>query len=179
MQLLTTADGLYSFSMPVDWSAVTLEPTDAPDDGAGLSRTAYSIRTAAGVEMAVFSGGVPGDGAALPSPGHVLLDAEELPALSQQVEGSDLPVTYVFDHFPDPVTGSTTYLARLHLGTVPADGTYGAPLGLVPLGSNGLVVFTASFDATRFPDPAAARAWMASDEYAAVRGMFTSLTFNG
>ncbi|WP_146069635.1 hypothetical protein [Arthrobacter sp. B0490] len=179
LQLLTTTDGLYSFMMPADWTATPVEPTTAPDYGAGLSRTAYSIRTAAGVEMAAFAGGVPGDGAALPSPGHVLLDSEELPGLSQQLEKVDLPVNYVFDYHPDPVTGATVYLARLHVGPLPADGTYGAPLGLVPLGSNGLVAFTSTFDSTRFADPEAARAWMASEEYAAVQGMFATLTFNG
>jgi hypothetical protein len=178
-QLLTTTDGLYSFVLPVDWKAMTVEPATAPDYGAGLSRTAYSILDGTGVEVATFAGGVPGDGGALPSPGHVLLDSEELPGLSQQVETVDLPVSYVFDHYRDPVTGGTVYLARLHLGPLPADGTYGIPLGAVPLGSNGLVVFTARFDETRFADPAAARAWMASGEYAAVKAMFTSLTFNG
>lgn len=177
--LFTTADGLYSFVIPSRWTTEPIEPSTAPDYGAGLSRTAYSIRDEDGAEMAVFAGGVPGDGAALPSPGHVPLDSEELPALSQQVDGVGLPVYYVFDYFPDPVTGEQTYLARYHLGSPPVDGTYGAPLGLAPIGSNGLIVFTATFDATRFPTPADAEAWLDTEEYAGLRGMFTSFSFNG
>jgi hypothetical protein len=174
-----TPDGLYAFDLPAGWTTTPLEPTTAPDYGANLSRSSFSIRTAAGEEMAIFSGGVPGDGAALPSPGHVLLDSRELPALSGQVDGVEYPVTYVFDYFDDPVTGEPVYLARLHLGTVATDGLYGAPLGLVPIGTNGLVVFTASFDSTRFPSPADAEAWLDSEEYQGLRSMFTSFSFEG
>lgn len=177
--LFTTSDGLYSFMLPAGWTTTPREPSTAPDYGVPLSRTAYGILDGAGREMAVFAGGVPGDGAALPSPGHVPLDAEELPALSAQVGEAELPVSYVFDHYQDPFTGERVYLARYHLGPVPEDGIYGVPLGLLPLGENGLVVFTATFGTDRFPTPADAEAWLGTEEYAGLRGMFASLTYNG
>ncbi|WP_157365814.1 hypothetical protein [Arthrobacter sp. Leaf234] len=177
--LFTTSDGLYSFMLPAGWTTTPLEPSTAPDYGVPLGRTAYNILDGEGREMAVFAGGVPGDGAALPSPGHVPLDDEELPALSAQVDKVELPVSYVFDHYQDPVTGERVYLARYHLGPVPEDGLYGVPLGLLPLGENGLVVFTATFGTDRFPTPADAEAWLGTQEYAGLRGMFTSLTYNG
>ncbi|MBG6225820.1 hypothetical protein IWX63_002403 [Arthrobacter sp. CAN_A2] len=85
----------------------------------------------------------------------------------------------MFDYFPDPVSGELVYAARLHQGPVPADGVYAMQFTLASVGTNGLVAFTATFDQTRFPDPADATAWLGTEEYAGLRAMLSSLTFNG
>ena len=177
--LFTTSDGLYSFVMPATWTATPVPPNDAPDYGVPISRTAYSIRDAAGTELAQFQGGIPGDGAAVPHPGHVLLDSEELPALSNQVGSGPAEIAFVFDYYPDYVTGGLEYNARLHQGVLSADGTYSQFFPLISVGTNGQVSFTATFDETRFADPADATAWLGTEEYAALRAMLCSFTVNG
>ena len=76
----------------------------------GPSASAYVISDASGQQIARFEGGVPGDGAALPSPDHLVLDSELLPQIEAK---SNLPVHFVFESLPDYENGGRLYQAHL------------------------------------------------------------------
>lgn len=171
----TTPDGSYSFLLPTGWEATAVEPLDLPTYGAELSASAYVISDAEGKPIARFDGGIPGDGADLPSPDHLVFDSELLPHIEPEF---DLPVYFVFESLPDYEEGGRVYQARLQTGEPAFEGMSSQMAGKIFMKHNGVFIFTSTLDEAGPASEEEAQQWMETEQYSQLRAMLTSLTVN-
>ena len=175
---VTTPNGLHSFSVPAGWTAVEAEPRPVPAHAVGyVTPAAFTILNEAGRPVASFYSGIPGDGAGVPSPGHVLYDAEPLPGY---LDGFGRQVYFQFESRPDWETGGRGYHVQLEPGPLPqVTGDDRGPDYGTFHSADGGVSFTAVPDPAAVADDASAEAWMGSDEYRLLKDMMLSLQFHG
>ncbi|MBG6190600.1 hypothetical protein IWX64_001545 [Arthrobacter sp. CAN_A212] len=173
--VFTTPDGIYSFLLPAGWEAAAVEPLDLPTYGVELSASAYVISDASGQPIARFDGGVPGDGAALPSPDHLVFDSELLPHVEPK---SDLPVYFVFESLPDYEEGGRLYQARLQAGKPAFEGMSSQMAGKIFMEHNDVFIFTSTLDETGPASEEEARQWMETEQYSQLRAMLFSFAVN-
>lgn len=173
--VFTTPDGIYSFLLPTGWEAAAVEPLDLPTYGVELSASAYVISDASGQPIARFDGGVPGDGADLPSPDHLVFDSELLPHIEPEF---DLPVYFVFESLPDYEEGGRLYQARLQTGEPAVEGMSTQMAGKIFMERNSVFIFTSTLDEAGPASEEEARQWIESEQYSQLRAMLVSFTVN-
>ncbi|WP_227913232.1 MULTISPECIES: hypothetical protein [unclassified Arthrobacter] len=174
--VVTTPNGLHSFTLPAGWSAVPTEPLWVhPSCAPYVSPAAFTILDSTGNPVSEFYSGICTDGAATPSPGHVLYDATEIPAYKDMHRR---PVYFQFESRPVH-GGGRTYHVQLETGLPDAEGNDAGPqYGTVYMG-DGAATFNALIEPGAFADDAAAQAWMQTDMYRQLKEMMLSLTYNG
>ncbi|MCQ1954618.1 hypothetical protein [Arthrobacter sp. zg-Y238] len=135
-----------------------------------------------GNPVANFYSGADLHNIAVPSPGHIMYDAQELPGYTNKFGE---PVYFQFESRPVyggapwEITGRTYHVQMEDDGLPDASGMDGGnAYGTVSM-SDGDIRFEAIIDPGAFGDDAAARAWMQTDMYRQLKEMMLSLTYNG
>ncbi|MCC3292282.1 hypothetical protein [Arthrobacter sp. zg-Y1110] len=178
--IVTTPNGLHSFTLPAGWSAVPTEPLPMLAHSVGLSPAAFNILDSTGNPVAKFESGADLHNISVISPGHIMYDVQELPGYTNKVGE---PVYFQFESRPTyaaPGSPSRGYYVQLEDDGLPdADGMDGGNAYGTVFMSDGDIRFEALIDPGAFADDAAARAWMQTDIYQQLKAMMLSLTYNG
>ncbi|MCC9175716.1 hypothetical protein [Arthrobacter sp. zg-Y179] len=151
----------------------------------GLSPAAFNILDSSGNPVAKFESGADLHGSVVPSPGHVVYDAQELPGYTNKI---GMPVYFQFESRPgfgETASGSIAATGRKYAVQLDDDGMpdatgmdTGTAHGTVSM-SDGDIRFEALIDPGAFADDAAAQAWIQTDIYQQLKAMMLSLTYNG
>ena len=189
VETFTFPDGHISFTHPAGWTVKTKPgPALTPDAQAGSVEAV--LVDSSGAEVARINSGMYGDGAAGPVK-RTILDQAPLTGIS---EAAGKPVAFGFavDQGlvqPSPYTAEPTLPAdggeryyfmgvRLAHEFQPSFTSSGSPQ--VPL-PNGVMEAAVIFDFEKqpvFASPDAAKAWMATEQYAQLKALLLSLTYS-
>ncbi|MBO1266715.1 hypothetical protein [Arthrobacter cavernae] len=168
LKTFTFPDGHISFAYPANWSIRTNPGPTLPGGPADCVEAVLSDHR--GKDVAFIVSGSYGDGASGPVD-RTVFDSAPVPGLAAFGEPTfgffrDSYID-VNDHFYMDVRPA----AELGSGSVSSGN------GQVVL-PNGAAIFRVYIDSPGFPSPEAARAWVATPEYAQLKALLLSVTYN-
>lgn len=176
METFTFPDGRISFTHPVGWTVKT-KPGPALNEEARKTSYDATVFDASGDEVAHVFSGTYGDGAAGPVK-RTVLDHARVPGITD-LRGEATEFGFAYDELPGSSDGPYYFMGvrRAHefLPTQVDSGTNQVqlPNGIM----TALVVFGGSASTPPFASPAAAKAWMGSEQYAQLKAMLLSLHY--
>lgn len=189
VETFTFPDGHISFTHPAGWTVKT-KPGPALTPEAQAGSVVAMVVDSSGAEVARILSGMYGDGAAGPVK-RTVLDQASLPEISEAA-GEPIAFGFAMDQGlvqPSPYTAEPTLPAgggdRYYFMGVreahefqPTQNSSGSPQVRLP---NGVMEAAVIFDFEKqpvFDSPDAAKAWMATEQYAQLKALLLSLTYS-
>lgn len=176
-ETFTFPDGHISFTHPAGWT-VTVKPGPALNPEAQKTSFDATVLDASGSEVAHVLSGMYGDGAAGPVK-RTVLDHTPVPGIIDTT-GEATEVGFAYDELPGSSDGPYYHLdvRRAH-EFQPTQTNSGTNQVLLPNGvMTARVIFGGSAPTHPFASPAAAKAWMGSEQYAQLKAMLLSLNYS-
>lgn len=179
MKTFTFPDGHVSFTHPASWT-VTVKPGPALNPEAQKTSFDATVVDASGSEVAHVLSGMYGDGAAGPVT-RTVLDHAPVPGIND-TRGESTEFGFAYDELPGEGSTAGPYyfmdVRRAH-EFLPTQAVSGSNQVLLPNGVlTAVVVLGGSASKPAFASPAAAKAWMESEQYAQLRAMLLSLMYS-
>ncbi|WP_306915657.1 hypothetical protein [Arthrobacter sp. V4I6] len=174
MQTFTFPDGHISFAYPAGWKVQTKQGPYL-DEASKAGSVEAVVLDQSGAEVVSISSGMYGDGAA----GRVertVLDRAPVPGI---IDATGKPAEFGFALDEVQPDGSSYYFMDVRLASefLPTQESSGS--NQVPL-ANGIMAAYVVFDFTRqpvFASSEAAKAWMATEQYAQLKSLLLSLKY--
>lgn len=173
-QTFTFPDGHISFTYPAGW-AVKTQQGPYLDEGSKASSVEASVLDQSGAKVASIFSGMYGDGAA----GEVrrtVLDHAPVPGIR---DAAGKPAEFGFAYDEVLADGSSYYFMDVRLADEFLPSRQSSGSNQVRL-ANGIMSAYIVFDFTKqpvFATPEAARAWMATEQYAQLKALLLSLKY--
>jgi hypothetical protein len=179
MKTFTFPDGHVSFTHPANWT-VTVKPGPALNAEAQKTSFDATVFDASGSDVAHVLSGTYGDGAAGPVK-RTILDHAPVPGIND-TRGESTEFGFAYDELPgDGSTGGPYYfmdVRRAH-EFLPTQAASGSNQVWLPNGVlTAVVVLGGTASKPAFASPAAAKAWMGSEQYAQLKAMLLSLKYS-
>lgn len=177
MKTFTFPDGHISFTHPAGWTVQT-KPGPALDEEAQKTSFEAIISDASGAEVARVLSGMYGDGASGPAT-RTVLDHEPVPGITD-VKGQATEFGFAYDEILGSTGGAYYIMDVRHASEFLAPaGTSGTNQVLLPNGVlTAMVVFDEKAFTPAFASPAAAKAWMGTEQYAQLKAMLLTLRYS-
>lgn len=170
----TFPDGHISFRHPANWTVKTAQGRylDYDKETDKAKSVEAHIFDETGNEVALVASGGYGGGAAGPV-SRVVLDSQTLPAFPNR--DGEVGFGFVMDYSsPD---GVTSYFMAVMDDQFLTEGAGKSSPSSVLLAPNGAAAAQVTFSTPAFKSPAAAKAWMGTQQYSQLRAMLTSLQY--
>ncbi|KUM33061.1 hypothetical protein [Arthrobacter sp. EPSL27] len=176
LETFTFPDGHVSFTHPAGWT-VNTRPGPALDAEAQKTSFHATVHDASGAEVASVFSGMYGDGAAGPAR-RTVLDHAPVPGISPAA-GEATEFGFAYDEYPGTADPAHYFMDVRRAGEFLApDGSSGSNQVMLPNGVlTASVVFGGPVSKAAFETPAAAEAWMGSEQYRQLKAMLLSLTY--
>jgi hypothetical protein len=177
-ETFTFPDGHISFTHPAGWT-VKVEPGPALNAEAQKTSFEAIISDVSGTELARVISGMYGDGAAGPVK-RTVLDHTPLPAIND-VRGGGTEFGFAYDNYPlDPGSAPFYFMdVRRAPEFLTALDSSGSRQVRLPNGTmEAWVDLGSPTTKSAFASPDAAKAWMATEQYAQLKAMLLSLKYS-
>jgi hypothetical protein len=172
LKTFTFPDGHISFDHPANWTVRTKQGAYLTEPDKANSVEA-EIFDETGKKVAYIASGSYGDGAVGPV-NRTLLDSQPLPAFPHRDGGSSFG--FVMDTYPDGAP--TSYFMAVMQDQFITEGPNSISANSNLIVGNGAASAAVIFDSPAFPSPAAAKAWMGTEQYSQLKNMLTSLRYS-